>query len=67
MMSTKRKLEVKKLPRYLLLHVRRFSKNNFFKEKNQTIVNFPLTKLDLSELVSSETATEYDLVANIIH
>lgn len=67
MMSTKRKLEVKKLPRYLLLHVRRFSKNNFFKEKNHTIVNFPLTKLDLSELVSSETATEYDLVANIIH
>ena len=30
----KQKYEIKRLPKYLILHVKRFSKNNFFKEKN---------------------------------
>ena len=35
------------------MHVKRFSKNNFFKEKNQSIVNFPIRGLDLTDLVKS--------------
>ena len=50
--QVKRKYIIKKLPKYLFLHIKRFSKNNFFKEKNLTIVNFPIKGLDLTELVS---------------
>ena len=50
--SVKVKYVIKQLPRYLFLHVKRFSKNNFFKEKNLTIVNFPIKGLDLTDLVS---------------
>ena len=35
--SVKRKYIIKKLPKYLFLHIKRFSKNNFFKEKNPGI------------------------------
>lgn len=37
------------LPRYLIFHIARFTKNNFFVEKNPTIVNFPVKNLDLNE------------------
>ena len=50
--TQKVKYTIKKLPNYLLLHVKRFSKNNFFKEKNLTIVNFPIKNLDLTDLVN---------------
>lgn len=40
-------LKLKKLPKYLILHMQRFTKNNFFVEKNPTIVSFPLNNLDL--------------------
>ena len=32
--TVKQKYAIKRLPKYLLLHVKRFSMNNFFKEKN---------------------------------
>ena len=32
--TVKQKYTIKRLPTYLLIHVKRFSKNNFFKEKN---------------------------------
>jgi len=59
-------------PRYLILHIKRFTKNNWFIEKNPTIVNFPVKNLELRDylLVSSEStvsATKYDLLANIKH
>jgi len=50
-MTVKQKYTIKRLPKYLLMHVKRFSKNNFFKEKNQSIVNFPIRGLDLTDLV----------------
>ena len=31
-----------------MLHVRRFLKNQFFMEKNPTIVNFPVKNLELA-------------------
>jgi U4/U6.U5 tri-snRNP-associated protein 2 len=37
------------LPRYLIVHFRRFTKNQWFAEKNRTIVNFPLKYLDLKD------------------
>ena len=40
--TTKKKYEIKTLPQYLFIKIERFSENNFFKEKNSTIVNFPL-------------------------
>ena len=61
----------------MIIHVKRFSKNNFFKEKNQSIINFPIRGLDLTDLVSTvSTDTEqaqatpreiFDLVGSVIH
>ena len=70
--SVKRKYIIKKLPKYLFLHIKRFSKNNFFKEKNPMIVSFPLRDLDLGEFVAGEEGVEkpammYDLVGSVIH
>lgn len=48
-----------------MLHFRRFVKNNFFLEKNPTIVLFPLQDLDLCCLTGHPA--KYDLIANICH
>ena len=37
------------LPPYLILHIKRFTKNNFVEEKNPTIVNFPLRGVELAD------------------
>ena len=66
----KKKYKILKLPRYLIIHVKRFYKNEFFLEKNPTIVNFPIKNLDLTEFLHSEEETKackYDLIANVIH
>jgi len=67
--TTKKKYEIKVLPKFLFLKIERFSENNFFKEKNCTIVNFPLVGLDLSELLQEGQAgsIKYDLIGNVIH
>ena len=60
-----------KLPKYLILHYKRFTKNEFFREKNPTIVNFPLNNLDLSPYYfgpdKETTSQKYDLLGNICH
>lgn len=43
-----RRLKLWKLPPYLIIHLKRFSKNAFFLEKNPTIVKFPVRDLDLA-------------------
>ncbi|XP_057464254.1 uncharacterized protein LOC130754022 [Actinidia eriantha] len=65
---------VTKLPQYLILHMRRFTKNNFFVEKNPTLVNFPVKNLELKDYIPLPTPKEnqklrskYDLIANIVH
>ncbi|KAJ8567757.1 hypothetical protein K7X08_019965 [Anisodus acutangulus] len=65
---------VTKLPQYLILHMRRFTKNNFFMEKNPTLVNFPVKNLELKDYIPLPTPKEneklrskYDLIANIVH
>jgi U4/U6.U5 tri-snRNP-associated protein 2 len=47
----RRRYELQSLPRYLIVHLQRFTKNSFFLEKNPTIVNFPIRNLDLLEYV----------------
>lgn len=63
-----------RLPQYLILHMRRFTKNNFFIEKNPTLVNFPVKNLELKDYIPLPTLKEsekfrskYDLIANIVH
>ncbi|KAF8765212.1 U4/U6.U5 tri-snRNP-associated protein 2 like protein [Argiope bruennichi] len=48
----------------------RFTKNTFFIEKNNTIVNFPIKNVDFSEIFQPEAHEKqaiYDLIANIVH
>lgn len=68
-----KRFEIIKFPKYLILYMKRFAKNNFLIEKNPTIVNFPIKNIDLTELLNSssrEVTTKpliYDLIANIVH
>ena len=47
----RRRFRVTRLPPFLVLHVKRFVKNQFFVEKNPTIVNFPVKSLDLAACI----------------
>jgi hypothetical protein len=44
------------LPKYVILYIKRFTKNNFFLEKNPTIVNFPVKNLELKDCMYRNTA-----------
>lgn len=66
--------KVSKLPRYLIIHHKRFTKNNFFVEKNPTIVTFPVKNLVLGDHIpvpkradGTPVPSKYNLVANICH
>ncbi|CAI0440100.1 unnamed protein product [Linum tenue] len=66
------KYRVTKLPKYLILHMQRFKENNFFIEKNPTIVNFPLKNLELKDYIPlprkiEKSPSKYDLIANLVH
>lgn len=70
----KKQYQIQKLPQYLIFHINRFSDNSFFKEKNPTIVNFPVSDLDLSGFLSNSKLKQqsnakfvYDCVASIRH
>ncbi|CAG0914634.1 unnamed protein product [Notodromas monacha] len=67
-----KRYELVRLPRYIIICYKRFTKNNFFVEKNPTIVNFPITGMDFGDFLSPEArklhdTTTYDLLANIVH
>ncbi|KAH8099693.1 spindle pole body protein [Cristinia sonorae] len=65
-----RRFKCTRLPQYIILHFKRFTKNNFVEEKNPTIVNFPLRGVDFREYLdapSSHPPTLYDLIANVTH
>ncbi|MCJ1323828.1 hypothetical protein MMC10_000489 [Thelotrema lepadinum] len=62
------------LPPFLLLHIKRFSKNKFVSERNPTIVIFNTHSLDMSTYVEPNPALHppgepifYDLIANVTH
>jgi U4/U6.U5 tri-snRNP-associated protein 2 len=44
-----KRYKCQRLPPFVVLHFKRFTKNNFVEEKNPTIVNFPLRGLDLRD------------------
>ncbi|GAW83377.1 U4/U6.U5 tri-snRNP-associated protein 2 [Plasmodium gonderi] len=65
-------LIISKLPKYLIFTIKRFSKNNFFVEKNGTIVNFVIKNLDMKDYIhenylEQNPVTKYNLIANIFH
>ncbi|KAF7969854.1 hypothetical protein HWV62_25858 [Athelia sp. TMB] len=65
-----RRFKCQRLPQYIILHFKRFTRNAFVEEKNPTIVNFPLRGLDFREFLdtpSSHPSTLYDLIANVTH
>ncbi|KAF7794364.1 hypothetical protein EIP86_005498 [Pleurotus ostreatoroseus] len=65
-----RRFKLQRLPDYIILHFKRFTKNMFVEEKNPTIVNFPLRGLDFKDFLDASAAgnsTVYDLIANITH
>lgn len=72
--SSIRRYEILKLPRYLILYYKRFTKNTFFLEKNTHIVDFPISNLEVTSFVHNPKATEgeratlsYNLIVNIVH
>ncbi|CAE6182995.1 unnamed protein product [Arabidopsis arenosa] len=66
---------ITKSPPYLMFHMVRFKKNNFFKEKNPTLVNFPVKDMELRDYIPSlprapegeKVCSKYNLIANIVH
>jgi U4/U6.U5 tri-snRNP-associated protein 2 len=69
-----KRFELTKLPPFLILCIKRFTRNYFYLEKNPTIVNFPLKDIDMGEFLSRDPEvrkqhpqTKYNLVANICH
>jgi len=53
--SSQRKFyKLLKLPNYLILHLARFTTNRYSREKNPTIVAFPVKNLDLSDYVTTK-------------
>ena len=48
-MHQQKRYRLLELPQYLILHLNRFTTNQYSKEKNPTIVAFPLKNLDLSK------------------
>lgn len=67
-----RRYSLRRIPPYVLIVIKRFRNNNFFIEKNPTIVTFPLKGLDLRDYIHPDCQpanpeTKYDLVANVCH
>ncbi|EDK31265.1 ubiquitin specific protease 39 and snRNP assembly factor (macronuclear) [Tetrahymena thermophila SB210] len=58
---------IKKLPKYLILHMERFTFNKYYLEKNPTIVRFPLNNLDLKGYIDEGKSLRYNLLVNICH
>lgn len=70
----RRRFHLMTAPPYFIFHIKRFMKNNYFTERNQTIVTFPLDDFDMSPFIDDsfiqsnpKISTKYNLVANIIH
>lgn len=67
-----KRFEIVRLPKYVILYVKRFTKNTFFIDKNPTIVNFPVKNVDFGDILTAENKkankeTRYNLIANIVH
>ncbi|OMO76944.1 Peptidase C19, ubiquitin carboxyl-terminal hydrolase 2 [Corchorus capsularis] len=73
--SARMRYRVTRLPQYLILHMRRFTRNLFFREKNPTLVNFPVKNIELKDYIplpapikeNERLRSKYDLIANVVH
>lgn len=70
----RRKFRVTRLPNFLALTFKRFTRNNFFTEKNPTLVTFPVKSLELRDALpvpngpdGKPLPSKYDLIANVVH
>ena len=54
-----KKFRISRLPDVLIFQIQRFTKNNFFVEKNPTIVQYPVTNLDMGPLC---VGTGYEII-----
>ncbi|KAG8362992.1 hypothetical protein BUALT_BualtUnG0015700 [Buddleja alternifolia] len=71
-LEARMRYRVTKLPQYLILHMRRFTKNNSVVEENPTLVNSPLKNLELIDCIplrieDEKLRSKYNLIANIVH
>eukprot|EP01095_Lingulamoeba_sp_RSL-Kostka_P001307 TRINITY_DN11875_c0_g1_i1.p1 TRINITY_DN11875_c0_g1~~TRINITY_DN11875_c0_g1_i1.p1 ORF type:complete len:267 (+),score=108.39 TRINITY_DN11875_c0_g1_i1:207-1007(+) len=60
-----KKMDLYKLPEILVVHLKRFSYNRYWRDKIDVVVNFPIKSLDLTKYVLSESDVPqiYDLYA----
>jgi len=72
--NTLRKFHITRLPPYIILYMKRFTKNTFYIEKNPTIVNFPIKAVEFGDFMTEEakkkyieSGAQYDLISNIVH
>lgn len=58
-----KKLDLWRLPEILIIHLKRFSYNQFFKNKLETFVDFPIDNFDLSTCIvhNSQQSHHYKL------
>lgn len=56
----RRQYRILQLPRYLILHLVRFTRNNFYLEKNPTIVTFPVKNLEMRDFLQDPTSSKDD-------
>ncbi len=52
--------KITRLPSYLILHYKRFKNNQWFLEKNHSLVNFPLKNLDMKPYLKQATPPSID-------
>jgi U4/U6.U5 tri-snRNP-associated protein 2 len=63
----RQKFRIKKLPQFLIIHLIRFTRNNFTVEKNVSIVTFPVKNLELKDYIdqSSDIHTHMSSLENL--
>jgi len=75
MNGDRRQYVITRLPKYLIVHIKRFSKNTqHFVEKNPTIVNFPVRNLEMGQFTdlseeekAAGSSTKYHLMCSTQH
>lgn len=71
--SFMKRFQLTELGDYLIVCIKRFTKNTFFVEKNGTIVNFPVKNIEMRDYLAAAhpgkelPSFKYDLIANIVH
>jgi len=58
----RKKYRIREFPDYLMFHLGRFTKNNWFVEKNPTVVNFPVKNLELKDYSFTDEENELPTV-----